>query len=39
MQGVFPDLTIVRGTVVYHDGEFGPAVGENVRSSTSGGRY
>jgi dihydroorotase len=39
MQGVFPDLTMVRGTVVYHDGEFGPAVGENVRSSPSGGRH
>jgi dihydroorotase len=38
MQGVFPDLTMVRGTVVYHDGEFGPAVGVNVRSSPSGGR-
>jgi len=39
MEGVFPDLTMVRGTVVYHDGEFGPTVGENVRSSASGGRH
>jgi dihydroorotase len=39
MQGVFPDLTMVRGTVVYHDGEFGPAVGENVRPSPSDGRH
>ena len=30
--GVFPSLTMVRGTVVYEDGEFvGDAVGENVR--------
>ena len=29
--GVFPQLTMVRGTVVYHDGEFAEGVGENVR--------
>ncbi|MUV86302.1 dihydroorotase [Natronomonas sp. CBA1123] len=28
---VFPELTMVRGTVVYHDGEFGEGDGENVR--------
>jgi dihydroorotase len=32
MRGVFPSMTMVRGTVVYEDGEFvGDAVGENVR--------
>jgi dihydroorotase len=32
MAGVFPSLTMVRGTVVYEDGAFvGDAVGENVR--------
>jgi dihydroorotase len=32
MTGVFPSLTMVRGTVVYEDGDFaGDAVGENVR--------
>jgi len=31
MHGVFPDLTMVRGTVVYHDGEFAEAGGKNVR--------
>ncbi|WP_276280435.1 dihydroorotase [Halorussus caseinilyticus] len=38
MRGVFPELTMVRGNVVYdgrdgepEDGEFGEAVGENVR--------
>jgi dihydroorotase len=38
MRGVFPELTMVRGNVVYDkrggeavDGEFGEAVGENVR--------
>jgi dihydroorotase len=32
MRGVFPSLTMVRGTVVYENGEFvGDAVGENVR--------
>ncbi|MBB6646792.1 dihydroorotase [Halobellus ruber] len=32
MTGVFPSLTMVRGTVVYEDGAFvGDAVGENVR--------
>ncbi|MDL5362100.1 dihydroorotase [Halalkalicoccus sp. NIPERK01] len=34
-EGVFPELTLVRGTVVYErgdgDGEFGEAVGRNVR--------
>ncbi|MFC6823867.1 dihydroorotase [Halopelagius fulvigenes] len=29
--GVFPDLTMVRGNVVYDDGTFGEAVGRNVR--------
>ncbi|WP_049971867.1 dihydroorotase [Haladaptatus cibarius] len=29
--GVFPELTMVRGNVVFEDGEFGEAVGENVR--------
>jgi dihydroorotase len=32
MQGVFPDLTMVRGKVVYHDGEFAEARGEHVRT-------
>jgi dihydroorotase len=38
MRGVFPELTMVRGNVVYDgrdgeaaDGEFGEPVGENVR--------
>ena len=31
-QAVFPELTMVRGTVVYHDGAFAEAEGENVRS-------
>jgi dihydroorotase len=30
--GVFPDLTMVRGHVVHEDGEFGNAVGTNVRA-------
>ncbi|MGM0590991.1 MAG: dihydroorotase [Halobacteriota archaeon] len=30
-RGVFPEWTMVRGTVVYEDGTFGDAVGENVR--------
>jgi len=30
-RGVFPELTLVRGEVVYRDGEFGDAVGRNVR--------
>jgi dihydroorotase len=30
-QAVFPELTMVRGTVVYHDGEFGEGGGKNVR--------
>ena len=30
-QAVFPELTMVRGTVVYHDGAFAEAEGENVR--------
>lgn len=30
-QGVFPEWTMVRGMVVYHDGEFGDSIGENVR--------
>ncbi len=29
--GVFPQLTMVRGNVVFEDGEFGEPVGENVR--------
>jgi dihydroorotase len=29
---VFPELTMVRGNVVYHDGEFGEGNGENVRA-------
>ncbi|WP_227375305.1 dihydroorotase [Haladaptatus halobius] len=29
--GVFPELTMVRGNVVFEDGEFGDPVGENVR--------
>ena len=32
-RGVFPDLTMVRGTVVYHDGEFAEAEGRNVRAA------
>jgi dihydroorotase len=31
MRGVFPELTMVRGNVVYEDGEFRTPVGENVR--------
>jgi dihydroorotase len=31
-QAVFPELTMVRGTVVYHDGEFAEGNGENVRA-------
>ncbi|QIB76148.1 dihydroorotase [Halogeometricum borinquense] len=31
MRGVFPEMTLVRGNVVYEDGKFGDAVGENVR--------
>jgi dihydroorotase len=31
MAGVFPDLTMVRGHVVYEDGDFGNAVGVDVR--------
>ncbi|USZ69512.1 dihydroorotase [Halorussus salilacus] len=31
MRGVFPELTMVRGNVVYDSGEFGDPVGENVR--------
>jgi dihydroorotase len=31
MRGVFPELTMVRGNVVYDSGEFGEPVGENVR--------
>lgn len=31
-QGVFPEWTMVRGQMVYEDGEFGEAVGENVRT-------
>jgi len=30
-RGVFPELTLVRGEVVYRDDEFGDAVGRNVR--------
>jgi dihydroorotase len=29
---VFPELTMVRGTVVYHDGDVAEAEGENVRT-------
>ncbi|WP_134669010.1 dihydroorotase [Halorussus marinus] len=32
MAGVFPELTMVRGNVVYDSGTFGDPVGENVRS-------
>ncbi|QLD89377.1 dihydroorotase [Natronomonas salina] len=32
-QAVFPELTMVRGTVVYHDGAFAEAEGENVREA------
>ena len=31
-RGVFPELTMVRGTVVYHDGAFAEAEGRNVRA-------
>ncbi|SFH02936.1 dihydroorotase [Halopelagius inordinatus] len=31
--GVFPDLTMVRGSVVYEGGTFGDTVGENVREA------
>lgn len=42
-EGIFPEFTMVRGTVVYDreraDGEqFGKAVGENVREDTVGGK-
>ena len=37
--GVFPDLTTVRGTVVYRDGEFADAQGRNVRSHAAGGGH
>ncbi|WP_458189132.1 dihydroorotase [Haladaptatus sp. NG-WS-4] len=30
--GVFPELTMVRGNVVFEDGAFGEPVGENVRA-------
>ncbi|GAA0249103.1 dihydroorotase [Haladaptatus pallidirubidus] len=30
--GVFPELTMVRGNVVFENGEFGEPVGENVRA-------
>jgi dihydroorotase len=33
--GVFPELTMVRGHVVYEDGAFGPPVGRNVRAPRS----
>ena len=42
MEGIFPELTVVRGTVVYedrHDEElFGDAVGANVRAERGPGR-
>ncbi|PSP78868.1 dihydroorotase [Halobacteriales archaeon QS_4_69_225] len=38
-RGVFPDLTTVRGTVVYRDGEFADAQGRNVRASAADGRH
>jgi len=38
-RGVFPDLTMVRGTVVYHDGAFAEAEGRSVRASASCGRH
>ncbi|WP_254839594.1 dihydroorotase [Natronomonas marina] len=37
MRGVFPDLTMVRGTVVYHDGAFAEAEGRNVRTARRDG--
>jgi dihydroorotase len=39
MCGVFPDLTMVRGTVVYHDGSYAESDGRNVRSSAASGRH
>jgi dihydroorotase len=36
-EGVFPELTVVRGHVVYEDGAFGPPVGRNVRAPRSVG--
>ncbi len=30
--GVFPEMTMVRGHVVFEDGEFGEQIGENVRA-------
>ncbi|ODR83103.1 dihydroorotase [Haladaptatus sp. W1] len=30
--GVFPEMTMVRGNVVFEDGEFGEQIGENVRA-------
>ncbi len=30
--GVFPEMTMVRGNIVFEDGEFGEQVGENVRA-------
>ncbi|SFR69998.1 dihydroorotase [Halogeometricum limi] len=35
MRGVFPEMTVVRGNVVYEDGAFGDATGENVRASVA----
>lgn len=32
-QGVFPEWTMVRGQIVYENGEFGEPVGRNVRES------
>jgi dihydroorotase len=32
-QAVFPEMTLVRGEVVYEDGAFGEAVGRNVREA------
>jgi dihydroorotase len=36
-RAVFPELTMVRGTVVYHDGEFAEAAGQNVRTRGQNG--
>ncbi|PSQ17311.1 dihydroorotase [Halobacteriales archaeon QS_8_69_73] len=38
-RGVFPDLTAVRGTIVYRDGEFADAQGRNVRTSAADGGH
>lgn len=33
--GIFPELTMVRGQIVYENGEFGERIGQNVRDRSS----